>query len=298
VVAVLEEHFESPEDLLRALGRRESRWSPSPTNWIFRGQADADWELQPRAFRPGAWEDSTIVLPANSNEDQMKCEWLLVHSFLQDLDTQGLPLPVEAVHDWMSPLRIFDTLHVPEGTLWPPKEIMPLFALAQHYGLPTRLLDWTQHPLVGAYFAAVDAAGRRAQDTSVPARIAVWALRNDAPLSFFDRKGKDLKRVAPHLEIVRLPRFPNPNLRAQAGLFTVLIEPGRAMDAPATLFPLEVVLEQRDWKDPILRKLTLENRWAGRLLRLLADEWVSATHLYPGIEGVVKGIHERKLWHR
>ena|SRR6266446_1551327 len=93
VAAVIEEHFESAEDLLRALGRLDSRWSPNPTNWVFRGQGDADWKLQPRAFRPSAWKERSIVLPADSNEDQMKREWIIVQSFLQELNNQGLPLP-------------------------------------------------------------------------------------------------------------------------------------------------------------------------------------------------------------
>jgi hypothetical protein len=302
MAAVMEEHFESAEDLLRALGRLDSRWSPIPSNWIFRGQGDANWELQPRAFRPGAWKERSIVLQADSNEMQMRTEWGIVSRFLQELDNQGLPLPGDAVHEWIDFERYVEAVKDWGSTRWPPKDVIPLFALAQHHGLPTRLLDWSQRPLVGAYFAAIDAAARRARGDGAPDRIAVWALETTALMIFFDA---NFDRPPPYLEIIRTPRFSNVNLRAQSGLFTLLVDLGRAIDAPAAYPALEAVLEQRDatrnetgarWHGLVLRKLTLDTSLTGKLLRLLADEWVSATYLYPGVDGVVRGMHERVLW--
>ncbi|WP_423826964.1 FRG domain-containing protein [Sharpea azabuensis] len=53
------------------------------------------------------------------------------------------------------------------------KEEFKIKSLAQHYGVPTRLLDWTLSPFVAAYFAF---------SSTIPSRynrIAIWALKKD-----------------------------------------------------------------------------------------------------------------------
>ena len=79
------------------------------------------------------------------------------------------------------------------------------FALAQHSGLPTGLLDWTTDPLVSAFYAAYDRAktGRQFE------KIAVWAVDS----SFFERN-------LPQTKFIKHPRSYIRNIHAQSAVFT------------------------------------------------------------------------------
>src|SRR5947199_161566 len=58
-------------------------------------------------------------------------------------------------------------------------EELEIFAIAQHHGIPTLLLDWSFDPLVAAYFAAEGNIDEPASHD-----LAVWALRR----SLFETK--------------------------------------------------------------------------------------------------------------
>lgn len=168
---------------------------------------------------------------------------------------------------------------------FPTKEWRPLFGMAQHYGIPTRLLDWSESPLVAAYFAA--------RDVDITERgkyIAIWAL-----------DVVRLKSIATRdelIDVVRPPWSTNPNLRAQRGLFAlhcVRLGPnGVSKDIPLEEAVQGLAHAANSPEDkPLLYHLRLPVEQAWPLMYLLNQEGISAASMFPGYTGAVEAVCER-----
>jgi len=188
-------------------------------------------------------------------------------------------------------LRDLDAkLTAKEQFRWPPPNLLSILAMAQHYGIPTRLLDWTTHPLIAAYFAAKDACNERAKNRNPTGkRLAVYGAIISFIEEWFDKdNAKDFTRGV--VEVIRAPHAGNPNLHAQGGLFTLVRTDHLKWDDVEAPMPPEKA------NNFTVTALTLSWLDAPALLYLLSHLGVSAASVLPGFGGVVESLDEEKYW--
>ena len=285
------------QDLINWIDRSEKQWS-SPMDWVFRGQKLDWWKLE-----PSAWRSSTRLLRdggwqvSETSREQCQSEFELARRFFLLADAQGLPIPGDCP-EVRSQLQSYQDLNeFDDQNQWPTPELVWLLAIAQHYGVPTRLIDWTRKPLVAAWFAAEKAAEKwelsADKDSLRNNRFIVWALKRKS-------QGVDVLGEA-GWKLTSAPRSSVPNLHLQSGMFTYQITESDDYEANKVTTPLCESLIQyceddlNDAKiETVLKAASVPWSEAGLLLTLLRDRFVQGATVYAGYEGVKRSVLEHR----
>ncbi len=201
---------------------------------IYRGHADAEWALIPTVQR-ATFRIQQRMLPP---EDVERAH---LDAFC---DAARLILRTQPRTDWE----------------W--------LALAQHHGLNTRLLDWTENPLAALFFAVEKPVETQA---GVEASC-VWAYRHH-----YDPVRRDSDPFAIDTIEVYEPPHVSKRIRVQSGLFTA--HPWSARDDDRWRGELTRIVV------PAARRVVLR--------RALAAMGVHRGSLFPDLDGVAAHINRR-----
>ncbi|MGI9065509.1 MAG: FRG domain-containing protein [Pyrinomonadaceae bacterium] len=309
---VQKEEYRTADEFLDALSPRAQLLRKAhPPFDLFRGHGDQRYQLIPTALRPSKPIDANEQpnkVERQTNEAQIDLEIATIADFFERADANGLSLPEDSQ---ALRSRLFDLTYKEEARInadglfiWPPEELLSLIALAQHYGLRTRLLDWTRRAFTAAYFAAIEAARWQKEPEHAPAgleRLAVWALKDTYDLHLIV-SGKNCQRMQriKEITIVTAPTATNPNLLAQSGVFTLHRPATIELKSQVEPEPLDCVAMRLQEEDDIHQHLveySLPIDESPKLLHLLAIEGVNAASLFPGYNGVVRAMKEKEYWH-
>lgn len=202
----------------------------------FRGQANYEWDLLPKAGR------TEYFLPDNRDLGRF--------------------------NDWEKQAVAYERL---------PDNRLESLAVAQHHGLATRLLDWSQNPLVAAYFAVIEC----------PKTDGVIYVLD--PLSNFANEHTTIKSIKDFEGVIcYIPRSISPRVLNQKGMFTIHCPSNRKID----------VVKSSIVKDFLnLTKIIIPSSLKPELENMLDDYGVNSSTMFPDLDGLslCKNFETKKM---
>lgn len=212
-------------------------------NWIFRGVADANFTLVPKIGRPGARVN--IDTRANLPFDKEK-EIKMLKRYKRELEPH---------------IRTSRSAYISND--W------ELQAVAQHHGLSTRLLDWSESPLIAAFFAV----WRSDVDTDRTTDAALYGVPCPQTIDT-----DTAKWPAEHEVVALYPPHITPRITVQRGLFTIHRDPS----AP--------------WEHHALKKWVIPADACVAIKLALNRAGINQASLFPDPDGIAAHLNWSHKW--
>lgn len=305
---IKEFHYDSAVDFFNSISYGGELYQILNASFIFRGHYSDSYLLVPSALRNGALDDffPTIHVDEKMYQaakdleySQILQEYQLLQRFYNYSDRNSLQVPnCERMRGSVVRGYDFESIFIKEK--WLPREFWELAALAQHYGVPTRLLDWTANINTALYFASRDYPLSTKNSMGIEGNMEIWAL---------DTRVAILKEDKLPLQIIRPAYHGNPNLSAQEGVFTLwqvekpIVNEGvpyfsteRTDRSPLDKQLIEGLEKLQSEKRPYLLHITIPQSSAPDIFGHLERIGHNAAKLFPGYGGVALSIKESALF--
>lgn len=141
------------------------------------------------------------------------------------------------------------------------------WTIAQHHGLPTRFLDWTENPLIAAYFATENSGERD---------VVIYAMDKTQFNVIFEQEDTDIFSLPEEDKVVfYTPSYFHPRIIAQKGVFTIHASPTTPLD--------KTRINNRNCK---IERIIIKNNIVPEFIHNLDWFGINRSFIYPGLDGL------------